>query len=130
MSTQTTSQTVLAVDDEKFIRGLMTRVCQAMDNVECITASCVDEAMEVMATRDVDLIITDLTMPGGTGLKIAEQVRGQGNDVTIAVLSGSLDVNSEDDALSLGVNRVLNKPMGSVELRKVIEELLGRDNNA
>lgn len=80
---------VLVVDDESFMRRLLTRVLSPTCRV--LTAASKDEALQVIAQGEVDAVLTDVAMPGGSGLELAAALRARDSALPLAFLTGSAD---------------------------------------
>lgn len=81
---------ILVVDDEPDHRSLARRVMERGGHT-VMAARDAAEALEVMAEHDVELVVTDLFMPGMDGLELAEQVHAEHPDVVCIVWSSVLD---------------------------------------
>ncbi|MBA3014298.1 MAG: response regulator, partial [Desulfobulbaceae bacterium] len=60
---------ILIVDDEEPIRGLIENIA-SREGFECVTAGSVDEALSILAKERFSLLISDINMPGKTGLDL------------------------------------------------------------
>ena len=86
---------ILVVDDEPDHRSLARRVMERGGHT-VMAARDAAEALEVMAEHDVELVVTDLFMPGMDGLELAEQVHAEHPDVVCIVWS-TLGSGDEED---------------------------------
>jgi CheY-like chemotaxis protein len=109
---------ILCVDDEQNALLVRQRVLEK-DGYEVIPASSVSQALNVLELRSVDLVLTDLLMPGGTGAELADEVRLRWPRVPVIVLSG---VNEIPENLS--AHLFLNKLEGPVSLCRRVREVL------
>ncbi|MGI9166779.1 MAG: response regulator, partial [Pyrinomonadaceae bacterium] len=91
---------VLIVDDEKEITDLLSDALGA--NYDCVTASTAEEALDRMKECDFQLVITDITMPGMSGLEMIPHVKSISPNGVIVMISGMQTVESAIDALRLG----------------------------
>ncbi|MFZ4478441.1 MAG: MASE3 domain-containing protein [Rhodoferax sp.] len=71
---------------------------------------------------EVDLVITDQTMPGLTGLELAQRLHGLQPDLPIILCSGYADSVGHSEALRYGIQRYLMKPHNPKELREALAE--------
>ncbi len=119
---------VLVVDDDMLIcenvKSKLFRI--ASDGMlECETANSVIEAKIAIKTRVPDILITDLNMPGISGLSLVKYVKENYPDVHIYVLSGYDDYQLVRQAFVSGAEDYLLKPMEIEELReKVVNRAL------
>lgn len=120
-----TSARVLLVEDDASIRRFVTMVLEDL-GVELLEASTVSEALVVLR-RDgpVQLLLTDLMMPGSSGFHLLEVLvnepvlRGQAR---LAVMSAGLDADTLRRLGSLDVWRALRKPVSVSELTACVSE--------
>lgn len=115
---------VLVVDDEEQIRRAVGRALTARDYV-VETASNGEEAVDVAAVFDPDLVVLDLNMPVRDGLWACRQLRAR-SQVPILVLSVREDEADKVEALDLGADDYLTKPFGNDELMARVRALLRR----
>jgi CheY-like chemotaxis protein len=116
---------ILIVEDAPELLLLLRKLVERMGyTVE--TASCARAALDVLAKKDVDLLLTDWAMPlmnGGeliAALKRDERLR----HIPTIVLTGHDTETERSDAQAAGCNRFLVKPVKRDELQRVINELL------
>lgn len=114
---------ILVVDDDEQIRGVLCDMLE-MDSHE--TTSCPDAvaALEAFAKNQFDLVITDLGMPGISGLELAERIHRENPNLPIAMITGwGTQLNKEEVALK-GVRTVLSKPFHLKDIRTLLEDVL------
>lgn len=116
---------VLIVDDESVIRRFIRKLCQSLGDVECVEASQVNEALDLLSVQSFDLVISDLNMPGETGLHILENVKASAHVIPVIIFSGSLNDGEKGKLLELGADFVLSKTSESKDIKNVIRCLLG-----
>ncbi len=116
---------VLADDDEDFARPLcaLLRRC----GYEVITARDARQAREVIARGGVDLLLTDIYMPGNSSvLELLAYVRREWPSLPCIVMTGRPGAASAIAALRLGAGDYLSKPFDFDELHARIQQLLDR----
>ena len=118
------SKKVLIVDDEATIRRFVRKLCQSLGDVECWEAGRVAEAISLLNTQDFDLVISDLNMPGETGLQILEHVKASVHVVPVMIFSGSLNPGEQSKLLESGADIVLSKDSEPSDVKKTIRSLL------
>ena len=67
---------LLVVDDESSVRTLLKQVLE-MEGFQIMEAGSAREAMRALEEHDIDLLVTDILMPGVTGLELAEAARAE-----------------------------------------------------
>jgi two-component system cell cycle sensor histidine kinase/response regulator CckA len=84
--------TILAVDDEPLIRTLLSTVLKE-NGFQVLTADCAAKAMEVFHDHsdDVDLLISDIVMPGMDGPTLATKLQTECPDLEVLLISGYCD---------------------------------------
>lgn len=113
---------VLVVDDEDLMRSTVRRVLTAEGFVVEAVASA-NAALEILrAGRDFDVIVTDLQMPGLSGIDLLRQVRTSNLDVPVIVLTGNPSLETAISAVQYGGFRYLQKPLEVLELPKVVRD--------
>lgn len=118
--------TVLLTDDEKsVIESLKNDVPWATLGVETIfTANDGHQAINIIKKNRVDLLITDIRMPRMDGLELLKWVRSQYPDIHCILLTAYGEFDYAMQALKLGVDNYLMKPMQIQELTETIENAL------
>lgn len=123
---------ILIVDDDPDVREMLHTALGSIAGVECAEAESAAQALDVAARGVVpDLAVVDLLMPGEDGFSLCRALRSRyGNRVALCVLSGRIYQGDFRQALSIGVDAYLAKP---VELDRLLDEvkgLLNRSGNA
>ncbi len=104
-------QTVLIVDDElNLLRALRDAVRTRSWDVDVLTAGNAEEALELLALRVVDVLVTDIRMPGADGLALIEEVRDCYPQTQCLVMTAHVDSTSEAAAMQLGAVSFIRKP--------------------
>lgn len=116
---------VLVVDDMEAIRLALVK-CLHMSGYEVMAASSGGEALELLRTQRFDLLLTDQTMPGLSGLELTDAVSRMHPDMPIVVLTGNTDVELAKDSLQRGASDFVTKPVNIRELPILIERNLTR----
>jgi two-component system OmpR family response regulator len=107
---------VLVVEDDADIRDLLTTIlATAVDEV----LSCIDgqEALELAASRQLDLVVLDLALPGGlNGLDVLTRLRASGNRAKTMLLTAYAGADDRAAALAAGADAFVAKPFKITEL--------------
>ena len=120
-----TSTKVLVVDDEPATRsGLKRLLEQAGLKVE--TAGDGAAALAIVSDDPVDVIITDLRMPGMDGIELLRQLRERGFSQPVIVATAYGDVSSAVSAMRAGADDFLTKPLDLDALMVTIERVVAR----
>jgi DNA-binding NtrC family response regulator len=114
------SYTVLLVDDEPNVRRSMRRSLRG-EEYEIVEAGGPEEAMEILKQRKVDVVISDLAMPGMGGIEFIKLVRFRWPDCVRLILTGNADLETAIQAINDGsVHRFLRKPWDAVDVKVMI----------
>ena len=119
---------ILLVDDYEFIRTILERMLQQLGYQNlCMAADGVD-ALHLLRTRPVDLVVTDYHMPemDGSGLFQAMQQDPVLAKIPILLISGVPTEKFVTQALAIGIQSTLNKPFRAEQLDQEIQSLLTR----
>jgi DNA-binding response OmpR family regulator len=106
---------LLVVDDEPRIRTYLNRSLSAQGHTvhEAVNGQ---DALDQMHSRDFDLVLLDLAMPGGSGLHVLSQLRQHESPTPVIVLTAVTDISARIQALDRGAVDVVAKPFSSAEL--------------
>jgi CheY-like chemotaxis protein len=96
---------ILCVDDEMLPLTLRTLVLQKQ-GYQVKTATSVSDAMQVLETSHVDLVLTDQLMPGGTGTELARQVKLKMPAMPVVILSGVNEIPRDATHADLFISKV------------------------
>lgn len=113
---------ILLVDDEQ---PVLDSLLSALDWAEygfkhIHTATSADAALNILAAHQIDLLISDILMPGMNGLEMLKIVRGRFPSTHCVLLSAHSKFEFAREALRLGVENYLLKPIDVAELRETV----------
>jgi diguanylate cyclase (GGDEF)-like protein len=115
---------VLIVDDTRFDREVAREaVGDAAEVVACASA---EEALAALALQPVDLVLSDLHLPGLTGAELLERVRLQHAGTDVILITAHASVDSAVSALRMGAADYLTKPVQQEELALLVRRTLER----
>jgi serine phosphatase RsbU (regulator of sigma subunit)/anti-anti-sigma regulatory factor len=106
---------VLIVDDEQSIRSLLVTALELTEEYEVLEAATGDEARQILSQRPVDVAVTDLIMPGQSGLELLEWAQGELPGTTWIILSGKGTFDDAVQAVHLGAFDFICKPLPAVD---------------
>ncbi len=99
---------LLIVDDEPEVRGVLHDLLSG--TYQCVEASSAEEALAQLREHVFDLVISDITMSGMSGLEMIPHVKTVSPDTVIVMISGIQTIESAINALRLGAFDYLMKP--------------------
>lgn len=121
-------ENILIVDDNYDMLELLQRNLRSL-NFHTYKAASVTEAMNVLQYSPVDLLITDLQMPGGNGLELLEYVNVHFPQMPSLVITGFPSVKTALQATKLGAQDYLSKPFTAEEFKNSVYAILRNDNH-
>ncbi|MBL9104184.1 MAG: sigma-54-dependent Fis family transcriptional regulator [Myxococcales bacterium] len=117
---------VLIVDDEPGIREFLAEAL-GDDDHEILTADSGEAAWARLSRESVEVVLTDLRMPGMSGIDLLRRVKEHQPEVEVLVLTAHGNVDSAVEAMRLGALDYLQKPIGSLaELRLLVRRAAER----
>jgi response regulator RpfG family c-di-GMP phosphodiesterase len=117
-----TGATVLCVDDEPGILAALKR-CLRLEGLAVLTATGGEQALEILRETPVDLVISDMRMPGMDGAQLLERIHAEWPGTVRVLLTGHSDPASTVAAVNRGqIFRYLHKPWGEEELIHTVRE--------
>ncbi|MBU0484813.1 MAG: response regulator [Proteobacteria bacterium] len=120
---------ILIVDDEEdMIWSLKNNLNHEKLQVDILTASSGEEALEILKNTPVDLIITDIKMSGISGLELLIEVKNRYQQTGVIVMTAYPSPEFKSEALSKGSLHFIEKPFDINNLRKVVRHALREDN--
>ena len=115
--------TILIIDDEKNIReGLAANF--EMEGYNVKTSSNGADGLKLIAKGDIDLVITDLRMPGISGEEVLAKVTAETPGVPVIILTGHGSIDSAVDAMRHGAYDFLTKPLNLDQLGMIVQRAL------
>jgi len=108
MTDNTLKPRLLIVDDEAEVRGVLNDLL--CDTYDCTEVSSAEEAVDNLRTHDYQLVISDITMSGMSGLEMIPHVKAISPETVIVMISGMQTIESAINALRLGAFDYLMKP--------------------
>ena len=115
---------VLIVDDEKIEReGLKYLLSREEGERNVFEASNGKQALQIIRSEDIQLVLTDIKMPHMDGLELSRRAKEENPALQIIIFSGYSDFSFAQRAIELGVTRYLTKPTNARELIGILEEI-------
>ena len=115
--------TILVADDEKNIREGLAEAL-ALDGYGTVVAADGDEALRIVETGDVDLVITDLKMPRLSGTEVLKAVAGRYPGLPVIVLTGHGTIEDAVAAMRSGAFDFVTKPVNLDHLSLLVRRAL------
>jgi len=114
---------ILVVDDEPTVREVLVRTL-ASEGYKCQTAASVDEALAKLSSAEFDLVMTDIMMPGRSGMELLQEVQRQWPDTAVMMITAVVDTQTAIQAMKLGAYDYVLKPFNLDDVRLSVDRAL------
>ncbi len=114
---------ILVVEDEAYVRESLDEILRAR-GYDVLAAATAEAAMASLARAPVDLVLTDLKMPGAGGLAVIRRVHASSPEIPVIVLTGHGTIDSAVECVRSGASDYLLKPAAPEALELAIEKAL------
>ncbi len=118
--------TVLIVDDDKVTRKTLSMALE--DDYQTVTAGSGPEALEVLGREEIDLVLSDLDMPGMNGIELLERINRNEAPVPVIFITGQGTIETAVQAMKLGAYDYVSKPVNIDRLVLLIGKSLENKN--
>ena len=115
---------ILVVDDQQTMRGLARQCLKKIGIVDVALAASGDAAFDVMQKSKFDIVISDLNMPGWSGVDLARHIKSHPVLKSTPVFLATSDAY-RDQAENEEVDRFVAKPFSVADMREALEATLG-----
>jgi len=116
---------ILIVEDDNSLRKLFCKTLQR-NNYHTLEASCAEQALSLMEIETIDLIITDIMMPGMDGFEFIRQLREAFIDIPILIITAKSEIIDKQIGFFAGADDYMVKPININELVLRVIALLRR----
>jgi putative nucleotidyltransferase with HDIG domain len=116
---------ILIVDDERSICEILGQYLQKKGYTVTIAQSA-ERALELMGNVGIDLVVTDIKMPGISGVELLKRIKEKDNSLPVLITTGFPTLDSAIDALKFGANDYLTKPFHLEEISEKVKRALSR----
>jgi CheY-like chemotaxis protein len=117
--------TVLIAEDDRFNRLLLTSMLAKNKQIKVLEAKNGEEALEMLSTHNIDILLLDIYMPKMDGLETLKKIRQMKRVANIPIMVISSDETEMKKSLEFGANAFIAKPFKIKELEGQIYTLLG-----
>ncbi len=114
---------ILLVDDEENCLRALEDVFE-LEQIECATANNGAKAIDIITHHDIDIVISDVRMPGISGLDLLKQIKRIKPDVYVLMLTGHGSINDAVLSIKMGAYQYILKPVIMDDLLTQVKELL------
>jgi predicted regulator of Ras-like GTPase activity (Roadblock/LC7/MglB family)/DNA-binding response OmpR family regulator len=118
---------VLVVDDEEDMLWMLQRnLNKGMTDVEILAAKSGEEALAILSDKPINLVITDINMPGISGLDLLVEINNKFPDTGVIIMTAYPSNAYENQAMTSGSLRFIEKPFDIKDVRTIVENILRR----
>lgn len=128
MTIQPEDSLILVVDDEGAIRYSVSKTLERV-GYQVMTASSGEEALELMEAHPFDVVLTDIRMPGISGVDLLARIKDQSPDIVVILMTGYASLHTAVESLRLGAHDYLIKPSSSEDVRDSVRRGIERAIN-
>jgi DNA-binding NtrC family response regulator len=114
---------ILVVDDEEIVLRSCRKILGS-DKYDIFTALSGQEAFDLLAKEPIDIVITDIKMPGMDGMEVLNRIKKDYPDILVIMITGYSTVQSAVQAMKLGAFDYIPKPFTPDEVQVVVEKAL------
>lgn len=120
------SRRILVVDDNQDVRDLVVHILSA-DGFHVYSAVDGDNALAILNSNPVDLVLLDVMMPGKSGLEVLAEIRSGSNkmirEVPVMMITAKSSTDDIDQALALGASSYIVKPFRGPSIREKVHAI-------
>lgn len=119
---------VLVVDDQQAQCKILSSILKSAGH-EVISANSVDEAVKRLNTPGIDIVLTDLSMPGQSGMDLIEKINALPESPEVIVMTAYASIETAVKAIRLGAYDYLTKPLDQAKLLKILDQAIQKKNS-
>lgn len=119
---------ILIVDDEDALREALGKILED-DGYGVISAASGEQALEILQDHPVDLMLTDIRMPGMSGLDLLKKIREIHSSLGVIILTGYGEIDSYIEAMHFGALEYVSKPFKINELKFIVNKILNNSSD-
>jgi DNA-binding NtrC family response regulator len=118
---------ILLVDDDNSLRDMLSIVLKK-EGYDVVSLENAMLALKILKKRSFDLIISDIKMPGISGIKLLSKIKSINNEIPIIMITAYASTNDAVEAMKLGAEDYITKPFNLDELKIIINKALYKKN--
>jgi DNA-binding NtrC family response regulator len=118
-----TKQVILIVDDEEGLRDGLSKLLEG-EGYAVVAAETGEEALQILQQSHIDLVLTDMRMPGMDGIELLKKIRERHGELGVIILTGYGQIESYIEAMNFGAIEYVSKPFKVNELKFIVNKVL------
>jgi len=99
------------------------------EKYECHTASTAEEAFQYLEVESYDAILTDIAMPGLTGIELLKRVQLRDSETPVILISGKGNEQDPQQLVDLGAFAYVSKPFKLIEIEAVVAQAVAKSES-
>jgi len=115
---------LLIIDDEDIVLKSCKKILSKRDDLQIDTASSGQEGLDRTDNEEYDIVITDLKMPGISGMEVLKTLQEKKPGITVIIFTGYATVETAREALTNGAFDYIPKPFTPEELRDIVDNAI------
>src|SRR5215475_9750963 len=119
---------ILVVDDEGAIRYSISKTLQRV-GYQVSAAASGEEALAMLGEQNFDVVLTDIRMPGLSGVELLAKIKEKAPDSIVILMTGYASLGTAVESLRLGAHDYLIKPSSSQDIRQSVARGLERSRD-
>ena len=123
MENKTSQVKILVIDDEQDIREGCERILSRME-CKVVTAPDGAKGLNILKTQDISIVLSDIKMPGISGLEVLSQITEKYKSVMVIMITGFSTVETAIEAMKKGAYDFVSKPFSPDQLRIVVKRAI------
>ncbi len=120
--------TILLVDDEDNCLRVISDVFE-LEGIECITANSGEKALEIFELNDIDIVVTDIKMPGVSGLDLLKEVKARKPETVVIMMTGYGSIGNAIESIKQGAYQYIIKPIVMDDFLAQIRDIMNQIQN-
>jgi len=118
------NKTILVVDDDPINRKLIVKILEKKSFKTIEVSNGLEALNEVNANKNIDLILLDIVMPIMNGIEFLKQIKANPALINIPIIVLTTDDTKKTEALSLGANDIIIKPISPITLLEKVSNYI------
>jgi response regulator RpfG family c-di-GMP phosphodiesterase len=116
---------ILIVDDEASVRSFLLRHFEE-EGTECVAMPSASDALDMMREQTFSLVISDVMMPGMSGMEFLRLAKRQHPEIAFIMITGLMDIHTAVDSIRTGAFDFITKPFELSAIRRAVDRALDR----
>jgi DNA-binding NtrC family response regulator len=116
---------ILIVDDDPLICQQLDQLF-TQDKYRATVASSAEQALQLLQDHDIDLVITDIRLPGLDGVELTKRIIERWGDVPVIIMTGYAEIENAVQVLKMGASDYIVKPFGMAAIQEAVRVALDK----